>query len=99
HPAPEETFQDQRTLEIGGERIELTWHGPNHSPDNSYIYFPNHDTLMLIDIVNSGWVPVYNSNLTEDRVGYVAAPAHALSCSWTHLMAGHVGRIGTRDDV
>src|SRR5882762_6317975 len=30
-PAPEETFQDRRTLEIGGERIELTWHGSNHS--------------------------------------------------------------------
>src|SRR5438105_8081822 len=26
-PAPEETFQDRRTLEIGGERIELAWHG------------------------------------------------------------------------
>src|SRR4029077_7732874 len=24
-PAPEETFQDRRTLEIGGERIELAW--------------------------------------------------------------------------
>jgi len=31
-PAPEETFQDHRTLEIGGERIELAWHGSNHSP-------------------------------------------------------------------
>ena len=33
-PPPEETFQDRRTLEIGGERIELAWHGYNHSPDN-----------------------------------------------------------------
>src|SRR5882762_3654473 len=98
-PAPEETFQDRRTLEIGGERIELAWHGPNHSPDNSFIFFPDHDTLMMIDIVNSGWVPVYNSNLTEDRVGYVAMPDHALSYPGTHLISGHVGRLGTRDDV
>ncbi len=98
-PAPEETFQDRRTLEIGGERIELAWHGANHSPDNSYIYFPDHDTLMLIDIVNSGWVPVYNLNLTEDRAGYVAAPDHALSYPWRHLISGHLGRLGTRDDV
>src|SRR6202008_3446338 len=28
-PAPEETFGDRRTLEIGGERIELAWHGTN----------------------------------------------------------------------
>ena len=98
-PAPEETFQDRRTLEIGGERIELAWHGANHSPDNSFIFFPDHDTLMMIDIVNSGWVPVYNLNLTEDRVGYVAMPDHALSYPWTHLISGHLGRLGTRDDV
>src|SRR5438128_7177839 len=98
-PAPEETFQDRRTLEIGGERIELAWHGANHSPDNSFIFFPDHDTLMMIDIVNSGWVPVYNLNLTEDRVGYVAMPDLALSYPWTHLISGHLGRLGTRDDV
>jgi glyoxylase-like metal-dependent hydrolase (beta-lactamase superfamily II) len=56
-PAPEETFADHRTLEIGGERIELAWHGANHSPDNIYIHFPDHDTLMLVDIVLPGWVP------------------------------------------
>ena len=49
-PAPEETFQDRRTLQVGGERIELTWQGSNHSPDNIYIHLPDHDTLMLIDI-------------------------------------------------
>src|SRR5947209_3867302 len=51
-PAPEETFADRRTLKIGGERIELEWRGPNHSPDNIYIHFPDHDTLMLIVSVN-----------------------------------------------
>src|SRR4029079_4173964 len=28
-PPNDETFQDNRTLEIGGERIELAFHGPN----------------------------------------------------------------------
>ena len=65
-PVPEETFGDRRTLKIGGERIELAWHGSNHSPDNIFIHFPDHDALMLIDIVNPGWAPVYIANLTED---------------------------------
>jgi glyoxylase-like metal-dependent hydrolase (beta-lactamase superfamily II) len=65
-PPNEETFQDRRTIEIGGERIDLAWHGANHSPDNIIIHLPDHDTLMLIDIVNPGWVPVYVANLTED---------------------------------
>jgi glyoxylase-like metal-dependent hydrolase (beta-lactamase superfamily II) len=98
-PAPEETFSDRRTLRIGGERIELAWHGSNHTPDNSYIHFPDHDTLMLVDIVNCGWAPVYISNLTEDIPGYSAAPAHALTYPWKHYIGGHLGRLGTRDDV
>ena len=66
-PAPDVTFSDRYTLEVGGERIDLAWHGPNHSPDNIYIHFPDHDTLMLIDVVNAGWIPIYNTNLSDDR--------------------------------
>ena len=98
-PAPEETFLDRRTLDIGGERIELTWHGSNHTPDNIYIHLPDHDTLMLVDIVNCGWAPVYISNLTEDIPGYIQAPANALAYPWKHYVGGHLGRLGTRDDV
>jgi glyoxylase-like metal-dependent hydrolase (beta-lactamase superfamily II) len=98
-PVPEITFQDRYTLEVGGERAELAWHGPNHSADNIYIHFPGHDTLMLIDIVNAGWVPIYNLNLSDDVPGYVEAPATALSYPWTHFISGHVGRLATRDDV
>ena len=75
------------------------WHGANHSPDNIIIHLPDHDTLMLIDIVNPGWAPVYVSNLTEDIPGYVEAPANALAYSWKHFIGGHLGRLGTRDDV
>jgi glyoxylase-like metal-dependent hydrolase (beta-lactamase superfamily II) len=98
-PAPEETFQEKRTVEIGGERIDLTWHGSNHSPDNIIIHLPDHDTLMLIDIVNPGWAPVYQSNLTEDVQGYIKAPDTALSYSWKHFIGGHMGRLGTREDI
>jgi glyoxylase-like metal-dependent hydrolase (beta-lactamase superfamily II) len=98
-PPNEETFQDRRTLEIGGERIDLAWHGANHTPDNIFIHLPGHDTLMVIDIVNAGWAPIYLANLTEDIPGYVEAPAHALQYPWKHYIGGHNGRLGTRDDV
>ena len=98
-PAPEVTFADSYTLQVGGERVELAWHGPNHSPDNIYIHFPDHDTLMFIDVVNAGWVPIYNVNLSEDVPGYMAAPAKALSYPWQHFICGHLGRLATRDDV
>jgi glyoxylase-like metal-dependent hydrolase (beta-lactamase superfamily II) len=98
-PLPEVTFADAYTLEAGGERAELAWHGPNHSPDNIYIHFPDHDTLMLIDIVNAGWVPIFNANLSEDLQGYMAAPGKALSYEWSHMISGHLGRLATREDV
>jgi glyoxylase-like metal-dependent hydrolase (beta-lactamase superfamily II) len=98
-PAPEETFGDSRSLEIGGERIELFWHYANHSPDNIFIHLPDHDTLMLVDIVNPGWAPVYQSNLTEDVQGYVKAPDTALVYPWKHFIGGHMGRLGDREDI
>ncbi len=98
-PPNDETFGDRRTFEIGGNRIDLAYHGPNHSPDNIVIHLPDHDTLMLIDIVNPGWVPIYQSNLSEDIPGYLEAPANALAYSWKHFIGGHNGRLGTREDI
>ena len=82
-------------LEIGGERIDLAWHGANHSPDNIVIHLPDHDTLMLIDIVNPGWAPVYVANLTEDIPGYIEDYGEALAYSWKHFIGGHLGEFST----
>ena len=98
-PAPQVTFSDTYTLDVGGETVVLAFHGPNHSPDNIYIHFPYHDTMMLVDIVNSGWVPIYNLNLSEDVPGYLQAPNQAMDYAWTHYIGGHLGRLGTREDV
>jgi hypothetical protein len=54
---------------------------------------------MLVDIVNAGWVPIYNLNLSEDVPGYLAAPDRALAYPWKHYIGGHLGRLGTRDDI
>jgi glyoxylase-like metal-dependent hydrolase (beta-lactamase superfamily II) len=98
-PAPEETFQDHRTFEIGGELIELAWHGSNHSPDNVFIHLPDHDALMLVDVVSPGWAPGWQSSLAEDVPGYIEAPSIALTYPWKRFLGGHMGRLGTRDDV
>jgi glyoxylase-like metal-dependent hydrolase (beta-lactamase superfamily II) len=98
-PAPEETFQDRRTLEVGGERIELAWHGSNHSPDNIFIHLPDHAALMLVDIANPGSAAVCQSNLADDVPGYIEAADTALTYPWKHFIGGHMGRLGTRDDI
>ena len=54
---------------------------------------------MMVDIVNAGWVPVYLVNLSQDIPGYLSMPATALTYPWKTLISGHLGRLGTRDDV
>ncbi|HMG65478.1 MAG TPA: MBL fold metallo-hydrolase [Streptosporangiaceae bacterium] len=98
-PGPDVTFTDKYTLEVGGERVELAFHGSNHSPDNIYMHFPDHDTLMFIDVVNAGWVPIFNVNLSEDVQGYLQAPEIVLEYPWAHFICGHLGRLATREDV
>ena len=98
-PLPDVTFETRHTLRVGGERVELAWHGTNHTPDNSFIHFPNHETLMLVDVNLPGWVPFDSFNLNEDVPGSIAAPATAMSYPWKHYIGGHMGRLGTRDDM
>jgi glyoxylase-like metal-dependent hydrolase (beta-lactamase superfamily II) len=98
-PAPDVTFDDRYTLQVGGERIELAWRGTNHAADNIYIHLPDHDALMLVDVVLPGWVPIYNINVSTDIQGFLDAPGVALSYPWRHYIGGHLGRLGTRDDV
>jgi hypothetical protein len=84
---------------VGGERVNLAWHGTNHTPDNSYIHFPDHDTLMLVDIFLPRWVPFDSFNLNEDVPGSIAAPDTAMAYAWKHFIGGHMGRLGTRADM
>jgi glyoxylase-like metal-dependent hydrolase (beta-lactamase superfamily II) len=98
-PLPDVTFDTRRTLHVGGERVELAWHGTNHTPDNIYVHFPDHDTLMLVDILLPGWAPYDSFNVNEDVPGSIAAAAKAMTYPWKHFIGGHMGRLGTRDDM
>ena len=73
--------------------------GTNHTPDNIYIHFPDHDTLMLVDILLPRWVPYDSFNLNEDVPGSIAAPTTAMAYPWKHFIGGHMGRLGTRGDM
>jgi glyoxylase-like metal-dependent hydrolase (beta-lactamase superfamily II) len=98
-PLPDVTFETQRTLRVGGERIVLAWHGTNHTPDNIFIHFPDHDTLMLVDILLPGWAPYDSFNVNEDVPGSIDAANTATTYKWKHFIGGHMGRLGTRNDM
>jgi glyoxylase-like metal-dependent hydrolase (beta-lactamase superfamily II) len=98
-PVPTVTFQDRLTLEVGGQPLVLEYRGPNHEPGNVFIYLPRLRVLMLVDVVVPGWVPFTRLGVATDVPGFLAAHEQALGYDFDLLVAGHLTRLGTREDV
>jgi glyoxylase-like metal-dependent hydrolase (beta-lactamase superfamily II) len=98
-PTPKHTFSKSLDLNIGGERIQLDYHGTNHTPGNIFVYLPKKEVLMLVDVVFPGWVPFAYLAESQDVPGWLEAPAQALKYPFQTLVGGHLTRLGTRDDV
>jgi glyoxylase-like metal-dependent hydrolase (beta-lactamase superfamily II) len=98
-PLPHVTFDDHLTVTAGGDRIELAYHGPNHSPGNIFTYLPTQRVLMLVDVVFPGWVPFAYLAQSQNIPGWLEAPAQALGYPFQTFIGGHLTRLGTRDDV
>ena len=97
-PPPTVTFEDRYVLEVGGERLELAYHGPNSAPDNIFIYAPappdpdggRRDLPRLGAIQEPGPRPGH------PRVDRCPAGGHELSVD--NAGRRHLGRLGTRAD-
>jgi len=98
-PLPTLTFSDKMTLEVGTQTLELEYKGVNHNPGNTFIYAPKQKVLMLIDIIFPGWSPFKDLAVTSDVTGFVAAHDDVLSYDFDTMITGHVGRLGTKEDV
>lgn len=98
-PAPTVTFDDDYVLEVGGERLKLAYHGPNHSPDNIFVHAPDYDTLMVVDVLFPGWAPFKSLGASSDIPGWIKAHDIAMDYPWKTLVGGHLGRLGVRADV
>lgn len=98
-PLPTVTFGDRYELRVGSQLLELAYNGPNHSPDNIFIYAPRQRTLMLIDVSFPGWVPFKELALSQDIPAWIKAHDLVLEYPFARLISGHLGRFGTRQDV
>jgi len=99
-PIPTITFSKNYTLEIGNQTLKLDYYGTNHLPGNIFIYAPKQKVLMLVDIVFPGWVPFPYLAIAKDAAGFIKAHDIALNnYDFDTLVAGHLTRLGTRNDV
>ncbi|HZE76961.1 MAG TPA: MBL fold metallo-hydrolase [Nitrososphaeraceae archaeon] len=99
-PIPTVTFTKNYTLQIGNQSLKLDYYGVNHLPGNIFIYAPNQKVLMLVDIIFPGWVPFPYLGIAKDVAGFIKAHDIALNnYDFDTIVAGHLTRLGTRNDV
>ena len=98
-PIPTVTFEDTYTLEVGTQKLELAYYGPMHEPGNIFIYAPNQKVLMLIDVIFPGWTPFKDLAMAQDVPEFLAAHDKVLEYDFDTLVAGHLTRLGTPEDV
>ncbi|MDG0831863.1 MBL fold metallo-hydrolase [Roseateles saccharophilus] len=98
-PPPTQRFERHLSLDVGGQRLELDYRGINHAAGNLFIHLPRQRVLMLVDVVYPGYAPYPGLGIAADVQGYLEAHEQALAYDFDTLVAGHVDRLGTREDV
>ena len=99
---PDEAVSNRgRTISLGGTRLELSYHGLNHSDSTLVMRLPKERIIFVVDTIPVGTVPgrgmidVYPLE-TEEFMKKV------LAMDWDRLIPGHPGpgdRLGTKKDV
>jgi glyoxylase-like metal-dependent hydrolase (beta-lactamase superfamily II) len=101
-PLPDETFEKNRTLKLGGTVLELSYLGPNHSDSNLVMRLPKEKLIFIVDTIPVGSMPGrgmidFYPLETEQFMQRV------LKMDWQRLIPGHPGqpadRLGTKKDV
>lgn len=98
-PLPTVTFSDGYTLEVGNQKLLLEYKGVSHEPGNIFVYAPRQKVLMFVDVIFPGWVPFKNMAMTEDPLGCLQSHDHVLEYDFETIVAGHLTRLGTPEDV
>ena len=98
-PDPTVTFSNTYTLTVGSQTLELAYQGPAHRPGNILIYVAKQKVLMFVDVIFPGWTPFKWLAVAEDVPAFIDSHDWVLSYDFETLISGHVGRLGTREDV
>jgi glyoxylase-like metal-dependent hydrolase (beta-lactamase superfamily II) len=98
-PLPTVVVKQHSVLEVGDQTIILDYKGPNHDPGNLFMYLPEQQTLMLVDVIFPGWVPFKELAVSADIPDWILAHDQVLNYSFQNYIGGHLTRLGTRQDV
>jgi glyoxylase-like metal-dependent hydrolase (beta-lactamase superfamily II) len=96
---PGETFDNKKTINLGGTTLELIYLGINHSYSNIVMPLPKEKLIFLVDTIpvgtfpGRGFIDIYPLE-TEDFIKKVIA------LDWERMIPGHPGgRLGSKKDA
>jgi glyoxylase-like metal-dependent hydrolase (beta-lactamase superfamily II) len=96
--APDITYTDRMTVELGGKTVEMIHALPSHSDDSSIIRFPDERTIFVVDFVNVRRVPF--ENLGGGPVApWITANNHLQATVDYDIVAPGHGPVGSKADV
>jgi len=98
-PQPTVTFDRKHVLTVGDQVLELIYQGDDHEPGNIYVYAPKQKVLLHIDVIFPGWTPFKGLAISENVPEFVRAHDAVLAFGFEKMVAGHWGRVATRQDV
>jgi glyoxylase-like metal-dependent hydrolase (beta-lactamase superfamily II) len=99
---PDETFDRNRTITLGGTSLELTYLGPNHSDSTLVMRLPKERIIFLVDLIPVGALP------GRGLIDFYPLEAEqsikqVLAMDWDRMIPGHPGqpglRLGTKKDA
>ncbi|HEX6233917.1 MAG TPA: MBL fold metallo-hydrolase [Jiangellaceae bacterium] len=98
-PVPTVVFEDSYALSVGGQKLQLDYHGNIHCPGNIFIYAPAQQILMNVDVIFPGWVPFSSLAMASELRGFRRGHDVVLGYDFDVFVPGHLTRLGTRSDV
>jgi glyoxylase-like metal-dependent hydrolase (beta-lactamase superfamily II) len=96
---PNTTFDDEYSLSLGRELVEIrTAHFHSENTD-TIIYLPRQKFVVAVDTITPGEAPFMNFGATAKFAGYVDFFDEILRYDFDTILSGHVSILGTREDV
>jgi glyoxylase-like metal-dependent hydrolase (beta-lactamase superfamily II) len=99
---PDVIVDAQRTLNLGGTRLDLVYTGRNHSDSSLVMFLPKEKIIFAVDFNSLGAVPsrlAVNDSYPEEWQGSLK---RTLALQWERMIPGHPGpggRLGNRKDM
>jgi glyoxylase-like metal-dependent hydrolase (beta-lactamase superfamily II) len=91
--APSETFEREKTLDLGGVRVRLILLGPGHTPGDTVIFVEGDAVLFSGDLAMKQVFPAYNSAQSSTDAWLAALDVMA-ALRPSHVVGSHYGMGG-----